>query len=183
MKKVLFLAAIITVLAFAVTMAIAADLKVIVEAESFTKEEGGSVEKISGRVAASNSCLLGWNNQGHALEWEVNIPEDAEYKVVLRYANGRKWTVYRDLQIDGAYPGDAFKKITLPATGGFSKTSNDWKNLTVSDSQGQAALFKLTAGKHIVRMNNLGGDKDDGATNLDSFGFLGKDVDASVLGK
>lgn len=165
------------------SMALAADLQVIVEGENFTKEEGGTVTKVGGRVGANLEMITSWDNAGHAIEWEVDIPETASYKLVLRVCNGRAWTTYRDVMIDGQYPADAFKKIAIISTGGFAKTSNDFINVTVCDAQGQPVLVELTKGKHIVRINNLGGEGGNGGTGLDRFGFLGKDVDPSVLGQ
>ncbi len=185
MKRIALVLVIIPLLLLAASMAFAEELKVVVEAEKYLKEENGALKKIDGRVESSgNSCISTWNDKGHVIEWEVNIPATAEYKVVLRFANGRDWETYRDLKIDGAYPSDAFKKIGIPATGGFSKDSNNWVNITVVDAQKAVALIKLTQGKHLIRMTNLGGaDGNDGASNLDSLGFLGKDVNPNVLGK
>jgi hypothetical protein len=159
--------------------------KIIVEAEKFTKEQGGKLKNYEGRPETSgNACMTTWNDKDHAVEWVVDVPENGKYKVVLRYANGRAWTVYRDFKIDGAYPSEAFKKIAMPETGGFAKNKNDWKNLTVLDAKKMPALVALTKGKHTIRMNNLGGDDDqDGASNFDAIGFLDESVDASVLGK
>ncbi len=179
MKKILVLTLISL---FALTsMALAAD--VIVEGESFIKEEGGSLQKVGGRVGATGEMITSWDNKGHAVEWEVDIPEAGSYKLVLRFCNGRNWVTYRDVMIDGKYPSEAFKKIAIKPTGGFAKSANDFINLTVSDAQGQPALVELAKGKHVIRIGNLGGDGDNGGTGMDRFGFLGKDVDPSVLGK
>lgn len=179
MKKVLI---ILLIALFAMTnMVLAAD--VIVEGEDYIKEEGGSGQKVGGRVGATGLMVTSWDNPGHAFEWEVDIPEDGSYKLVIRVCNGRDWTTYREILIDGQHPSDAFKKVAIMPTGGFAKTSNDFINLTVSDAQGQPALVQLTKGKHIVRMVNLGGESGNGGTGIDRFGFLGKDVDPSVLGK
>jgi hypothetical protein len=162
-----------------------ADLKVIVEAENFLREENGAVTKTAGRIESSgNNCLLGWNNKGHAIEWEVVIPETGQYKIVLRYANGRNWTTLRSLTVDGQVPAKAFERIELLPSGGFAKTENNWQNLTVVDERHEPVLVEMAQGKHQVRMVNLGGiGNDDGATNLDAIGFLGKTVDPNVLGK
>lgn len=181
MKKVLSL---VMVLVFG-SVLFAEGKKVIVEAESFTKEQGGKLKNYTGRPETSgNSCMTTWNDKDHVVEWTMEVPESGQYKVVLRYANGRAWTVFRDMKIDGAYPSEAFKKITLPVTGGFSKDTNNWKNLTIFDAKNQPALVTLTKGKHTIRMNNLGGEDDqDGASNFDAIGFLDSSLDASILGK
>ena len=147
---------------------------IIVEAENFVKEEGGQAVKTTDRPGTSNNvCISSWDNAGHAIEWQVEIPETADYQIVLRYAGGQTWNVYRDLQIDGKIPGDAFKKILLEPTGGFGRNASEWKNLVVSDGK-QPALVNLSKGKHTIRMNNLGGEGANGGANLDLIAFLTK---------
>lgn len=179
MKKFLVLV-LIAIFALA-GMAFAAD--VIVEGEKFAKEEGGSCLVVGGRVGATGEMISGWDNPNHAVEYEVDIPEAGSYKLVIRVCNGRGWVTYRDAMIDGKYPSDAFKKIAIKPTGGFAKSANDFINITVTDAQGQPAMVELAKGKHIVRFNNLGGEAGNGGTGMDRFGFLGKDVDPSALGK
>ncbi len=177
--KRLVLSCLILLVVLVVSVA-CAELKVIVEAETFAKEEGGTVEILEGRTEASGGkSVRNWDFPGHALEWNVEIPESAVYKVVIRYNSKEDEGIdlIRDLKIDGQYPAPAFQKIVFSITGGWSKGSNDWKNLTVADANGQPVLIELAKGKHTVRMENI-----NGRIGLDSFGFLGKDVPASVLG-
>lgn len=157
-------------------------ISVIVEAESFVKQDGGTAVKTSDRPATSgNVCVSSWDNKDHWIEWEVNIPQDGEYQMVMRYAGGRAWTVYREFQIDGKTPSDAFKKIVWETTGGFGRNAAEWKNLVVSDSNNQPALLKLTKGKHTIRGINLGGDSGNGGGNIDLIAFLSKDVKPDSL--
>jgi hypothetical protein len=175
-----------TVSAFVLSAALfAADVKVIVEAEKYKSEKGGSIKTAEGRAESSgDSCILNWNDKGHIVDWDVEIPADGAYKIVLRYSGGRTWNVYRDIKIDGKIPAKEFEKILLAPTGGFTKTKNFWQNLTVADTAGKPVLINLKKGKHVLTMANLGGDSNqDGAANFDSIGFLGKDTDANVMGK
>ena len=159
-----------------------ASVSVIIEAESFLKQEGGQAIKTTDRPATSgNLCITSWDNPNHWIEWEVDIPQTGEYQLVLRYAGGRAWTVYREFQIDGKTPNDAFKKIVWETTGGFGRSASEWKNLVVSDSNKQTALVNLAKGKHIVRGINLGGDGANGGGNLDLLAFLSKDVKPESL--
>ena len=180
-KRFLVLA-LVLIVALSSCMVFAADLKAIVEAEDFIKEEGGAATKTVGRVRAINGSILGWDNKGHAIEWEVDIPEDGSYKLVLRYCHNRKWNTLREIQIDGAVPVDAFKSVVFTSTGGWAKDSNDWINYTITDASGQPVMVTLTKGKHTVRMTNLGGDGDsNGSVNLDRFAFLSQEVDPEIL--
>lgn len=179
MKRTFILPSLILLVVLAVSVS-CADLKVIVEADTFAKEEGGTVEILEGRTEATGGkSIRNWDFPGHALEWNVEIPETAAYKVVIRFNSKEDEGIdlIRDLKIDGQYPAPAFQKIVFSITGGWSKGTNDWKNLTVVDAAGQPAMIDLAKGKHVVRMNNI-----NGRVGLDCFGFLGKDVPASVLG-
>ena len=179
MKKAIASFTLIIALILAISVA-GAELKVIVEAETFVKEEGGTAEILEGRTEATGGkSVRNWDFPGHMLQWNVEIPQTADYKVVLRYNSKETEGIElaRDLMIDGKYPAPAFQKIVFTLTGGWSKGTNDWKNQTVVDASGSPVLINLSQGKHVVRMNNL-----NGRIGLDSFGFLGKDVPAEVLG-
>ena len=183
MKKILVLVTLLAMV-FAVSIAFASNQQVIIQAEDYAREEGGKAEGIVGRLGATNLLLAYWDKQGHAIEWDVEIPETGLYKVVIRYCQNRRFDVYRDFQIDGKYPHPAFEKIVFADTGGWSKSSNDFVNLVDSDAEGKPVLIELTKGKHVVRMNNIGAASDaaNPSINLDAFAFLGKDVDPSVVG-
>jgi hypothetical protein len=184
MNKKAALLCIVSAFMFSVILS-AADVKVIVEAEKFKSEKGGTLKTADGRAESSgNDCILNWNDNGHIVDWDVEIPADGEYKMVLRYSGGRSWDVYREVKIDGKIPSKEFEKITLVSTGGFTKDKNFWQNYTVVDASGQPAMIHLTKGKHLLTIANLGGeDEQDGAANFDSIGFLSKETDANVLGK
>lgn len=156
----------------------------IIEAESYFKQEKGSVEKTSGRIDASKDIIIAWDNAGHKIEWKFYIATDGEYKVVFRYCHNRSGTTYREMLIDGASPGKDFEKIKLAPTGGWSKDSNNWSNLVIPSASGSPAMVNLKAGEHTLTITNLGGDGENGGSNFDSIAFLPKDADpATVLGK
>lgn len=182
MKKGLGLLLCAVVLLFGVSLVSAATQTVIIEGEKFTADSKASVGTPPGRVEASAGlCVTAWDTG--LLVYEVDVPETNDYKVVLRLSNGRSWTIYRDFSIDGAYPAEEFKKIACRPCGGFCKDANNWDNVTVSNDKGEPVFIKITAGKHIIRINNLGGDGGNGGAGFDCFGLLTKDVDSSALGK
>jgi len=157
--------------------------EIIVEAEAFTAQEGGKVQMFSDRVGA-DTLMAYWGNGGHNVSWEVNVPKDGQYKIVLRYCHGRKADVYRSFLIDGKALDPVLAKIVCPPTGGFAKTANDFANLTVVDASGKSVLITLTAGKHTVTMQNLGADAGEkGSINFDKFGILTPAADPDILGK
>ena len=188
MKRVSILLAALFALTLTVTFA-AAPLYVIVEAEDFVKEEGGTVERLDGRTMASGKkSVRNWDFPGQLLEWEVEIPKGTglfdknkayEYMVVIRFNSSEDVGIdmIREMKIDGQYPGEAFKKIEFYWTGGWSKGVNNWQNLVVVGADGKPALVMLKPGKHTVSLNNI-----NGRVGLDSFGFLRPEIDPDVLG-
>lgn len=188
MKRVSVLLAALFVLTLTVAFA-APTPQIIVEAESFVREEGGTVEKLQGRTMASGGySIRNWDFPGQLLEWEVEVPKGTglfdknkayEYKVVIRFNSSEDEGIdmIREMKIDGEYPGEAFKKIVFYWTGGWSKGVNNWQNLVVTGADGKPALVKLKPGKHTVSLNNI-----NGRVGLDSFAFLRPEVDPEVLG-
>lgn len=145
-------------------------VSVVVEAESYQAETGGTLAKRSGRPGTSgNVSVSGWDSAGHAIEWQVEVPRSGQYGVALRYAGGRSWPVYRQMSIDGTQLPSAYARIALAPTGGFGTEAAQWKQLIVVNGDGKTAWFQLSAGKHVIRMKNLGGDGPNGSGNLDSF--------------
>ncbi|MGC3962624.1 MAG: carbohydrate-binding protein [Rhodocyclaceae bacterium] len=165
-KTTRFMALVAAGLAFSAT-ALAAD--VLIEAESFNAQGGGNVAKVTDRPATSGgAALMNFDNEGHWLEWKIDVPADGNYAVSLRYAGGRKWNVFREVQIDGKVPNDAFAKVTLPTTGGFGRAEAEWKDMVIVGADGKAAMVALTKGTHVLRITNLGGEGGaSGSANLD----------------
>jgi len=127
---------------------------VLVEAESFSAQGNGEV-RIYDRIGNSGRMVTYWHESpNHWLEWSLNVPREGDYRIVLKYATDSVGTT-RDLTIDGQYPGEAFKRFHLPATGGFCTARNDWRYATIGGQETPATL-RLSAGKHVLRMANLG---------------------------
>jgi hypothetical protein len=157
--------------------------EIIVAGSTFSAQEGGKVQMFSDRVA-SDLMVSYWDNEGHNLTWDVNVPKDGQYKIVIRYCHSRKADVYRSFLIDGKALNPVLAKFAMPPTGGFAKTANDFANFTVMDGAGKPVLITLTAGKHTVTMQNLGADAGEkGSIGLDKFGILTPTADPNILGK
>ena len=158
----------------------------VVQGENYLKytETGGRVLIDGNRKDASGGkCITSWNDKGHVLSWSVFIPEKGTYKIAIRYCHNRGGSSYRSLSVDGNIPCDPFKKISLPPTGGWSRTENNWKNLVISDKSGKPALVHLSWGVHRLTFENLGGDGQDGAAYIDLIAVMPPDVNPKVLGK
>lgn len=94
-----------------------------------------------------------WRNAGQWIEWEFEVPEDGNYHIMIKgrqnYARGS--VSGRSVYIDGEIPFEELQEVAFDY-------SNDWNCKVLSDEQGNAYNFYLTAGKHTIRMEaTLGG--------------------------
>lgn len=94
-----------------------------------------------------------WRSSGQWIEWEVEVPEDGYYNIMVKgrqnYSRGS--VSNRIIYIDGEIPFREMKEVPF-------EYSNDWKNQSLSDAEGNAYRFYLTAGKHTIRLEaSLGG--------------------------
>jgi hypothetical protein len=126
---------------------------VAVQAEDFSGQGGGEVRVTDTKTGAEGTCFLMWNNPGHWLEWELNIPEAGIHQLDLRYCTSDA-DAERAILIDGAYPSPAAKVVPFPSTGGYSNGRDDWQTLTLREGERPVPLW-LAQGKHTVRIYNL----------------------------
>ncbi|WP_139993450.1 extracellular solute-binding protein [Paenibacillus paridis] len=120
--------------------------------------------------------LLWEDNGGESwLEWEINVGQDGLYHIGLIYdsANDSGLDMVRKLEIDGISPYAEAERITLkrkfadetypPMRDDFGNDirpraieQKGWKDVLLTDYTADAAplLFRLTAGKHTIRMTS-----------------------------
>ena len=142
-----------------------------VEAESKTGEGGGVSQLMIGRVNASVGALSYWKDVGHWLEWSVMIPEAGIYGIVLKYASAPPYAV-RNCRLDGRFPGEEWKRLVFPGTGGYSISADNWAWQALQDKDGRPLRVELTKGPHALRMGHLQGGMALDAFLLIPFGAL-----------
>lgn len=131
------------------------------EAEALASEKGGKT-KTESRTGTSGQALMGWDAEGHELEYVFNVPKDGRYALQIRYCRGLSGVGVRSLKIDGRPAPGITGGFDLPGTGGWSRETDDWKNSWLVQS-GRPYLLDLSQGRHKIIFENLGG----GGTNLD----------------
>lgn len=133
---------------------------IMVQAEDFSAQGGGEVKirEREEKLGAVGKSFSHWDSKGHWLQWNIDLPEDGEYLIVLRYCslNENK----REIIIDSKEPITQ----TFSSTGGFSSDiKNDWFHTQILGIDGKPLILKLSKGKHIIKMTNL----DEQGMNLD----------------
>jgi hypothetical protein len=141
------------------------DGTVRIEAEDYTVEEQGSVERVGS--ASSGRTIRLWDNPGHALEWKVRIPREGRYLMVLRYANGRDGIASRSLLINGTLPSGAEEGFAFPPTGGWGLAPAEWHEAVLA-RKGKPFRINFAAGENTIRMVNTQG----GGLNLDGMALI-----------
>ena len=104
------------------------------------------------------NCIGGenWSSAGQWVEWDIDVPEDGLYTVVLRFQQSEKANDVssRALYIDGEVPFTEAKRIIFNYASG-------WQVAALGDSDGNPYKFHFTAGKHTIRLEaNLGNYSD-----------------------
>lgn len=145
---------------------------VVVEAENFTDQGGGNVEITDRKIGTrGDKAFLRWDEQGHWLQWPVDVPENGFYTIILKCCS-RDRQARRRLEIDGQPPSEALADFPLPYTGGWSVRKDDWLLVRLEDYRiGRPVLVYLTAGAHTLRLVNL-----SQSVNLDYLAIASPDV-------
>jgi hypothetical protein len=129
----------------------------VLQAEDFSGQGVGQVSVVEGRINAVGKAITMWDaTLNHWLEWKFEVPQDANYEVIVKYASGAD-TAHRSVQIDGKYPDVASEKVLFPGTGGFSAGSDDWRLWKLLNKDQKPLQVRLARGSHTIRMTNLGG--------------------------
>lgn len=87
----------------------------------------------------------GWSTVGQSVSFKVNVEEDGLYNIGFRYKNNfvSGLSTYRKLYIDGKIPFSEMEMVKFTY-------GNDWQSIKLSDEAGNAYLYELTKGEHII---------------------------------
>lgn len=137
----------------------------VFEAEKPSAEgdvKGKVVEKIgaSGGVAHTT-----WDTLGQWAEWTFQVPREGDYQLLVRGASEYD-DILRELTVDAGTASVLSSMAQMQNTGGFCRVTDDWRYFLVNDKQGRPVSFHLTAGKHRLRMEQMGG-----SMNVDLFAW------------
>ena len=97
-----------------------------------------------------------WNTNGQIVNWKITVPEDGYYTFGIRYRQSyvEDSVSYRRLYIDGEVPFAEANELGFPFGIGYHYT-------VLSDENGDAYKFYLTAGDHELSMEAVIGPMAD----------------------
>jgi len=88
-----------------------------------------------------------WTYTGQWISWMTEVPEDGLYALSFKYRQEyvRGMKVRRTIHIDGEIPCKELQAVEFPFC-------SEWKNITISDQDGEPLLVYLTKGQHEIRL-------------------------------
>ncbi|NLG13721.1 MAG: hypothetical protein GX561_05890 [Lentisphaerae bacterium] len=116
----------------------------MVEGESFSSQSGGEVQIRDDKPGTHGKSISHWDDEGHRLSWELAVPADGDYRLMVRYCTsmGAK----RKVTVGGDDKGD----VNFPNTGGFGTDALQWDHCEIR-------CKGLKRGKVVVEMVNVDG--------------------------
>ncbi|QYY35105.1 DUF4962 domain-containing protein [Ruficoccus sp. ZRK36] len=131
-----------------------ADVSISWEAEDNIVQMN-SASRVVPKVAASADNALrsfGYGGPAESVCWEIDVPETGLYELEVRYCTTDNPTL--DLLVDGVAPTSQALGIPLQSTGGWSGKNDDWKEVVLTDKNGETLAIPLTKGRHWIELAN-----------------------------
>lgn len=94
-----------------------------------------------------------WRRAAERASWRFSVPETGLYKIGVKRWHGdwSRMPAFRSITIDGKYPFDEMQEVGFPYDW-------YWRLDTLSDpATGEAFLFYLTKGEHVLEMRSVVG--------------------------
>jgi hypothetical protein len=97
-----------------------------------------------------------WRNAGQWIQWDFDVPESGYYNISLHAKQSylRGINVSRKITIDGLVPFEEMSDYEF-------KYNSRWRNIVLSDKEGNPFYFYLEKGTHTIRMEVVLGEFSD----------------------
>lgn len=88
-----------------------------------------------------------WSKENQSITWEIDVPEDGEYKIGFRGLQNfqQNLTIHRAIYIDGEIPFEELKNYQIPYASG-------WQETIISDESDEPYSIYLEEGTHTITM-------------------------------
>jgi hypothetical protein len=117
---------------------------IVIKALQYSGQGGGKVEPIDPSTIGPIDFVMGWDANGHWLEYAIDAPAAGDYTLCLRYTTATD--APRQVSL-GAQPVNGLESVVLKSTRG-------WKNY---QEQTLPATVPLLAGRNVLRLTSVGG--------------------------
>ena len=97
-----------------------------------------------------------WRNAGQWIQWDFDVPESGYYNISLHAKQSylRGINVSRKITIDGLVPFEEMSDYEF-------RYNSRWRNIVLSDKEGNPYYFYLEKGSHTIRMEVVLGEFSD----------------------
>ena len=97
-----------------------------------------------------------WRNAGQWIQWDFDVPESGYYNISLHAKQSylRGINVSRKITIDGLVPFEEMSDYEF-------RYNSRWRNIVLSDKEGNPFYFYLEKGSHTIRMEVVLGEFSD----------------------
>jgi hypothetical protein len=132
-----------------------ANTVVVVAAPDFSAEGGGNVKLANNKIGAvGGNIVYGWDNLGHWVEWNVDVPAEGYYDLTVCYCSPLD-RIDREITINGEVQ-EPYAPMSFPTTHGWSSDVDNWSLFTAQNPvDHQPLLLKLKQGKNAIRLTNI----------------------------
>jgi hypothetical protein len=128
----------------------------VLNVAKMSTQGGGTVKLSTTKKAAVGKACTGWDTLGHWLEYKFTVPAEGYYNLTICYCSLED-QAERLISVNGEEQ-EPFAPLNLPATGGFSNGSDDWRLATaLNPVSNKPLLLKLKAGENTIRLTNANG--------------------------
>lgn len=137
---------------------------IVIEAEDFTGQGGGSVGISEGRHFQQHGgkSIMNYSGNGHWLEWRFTVPQHGAYRLLARAATQEPRSL-RSLTLNGQAP-TGLGLVEFPGTGGWGYSADEWAALVLAGTP-EAPAWQLKAGTYTMRLTGESAEH----LNLDYF--------------
>lgn len=139
-------------------------VEIIIQAEQFASQSGGTMKTGSGRPGtwpAGSGYTTGWDGKDHSVTWNFTAPQSGYYVLTFKYCTENP--AARMFAIDGQPLPAAVEELSFPQTGGFSRAEDQWELGVVADPDLKVPYpLWIEKGNHTLTINNV-----RGSMNLD----------------
>jgi hypothetical protein len=138
---------------------------VMVEGEKPSAESEVKAKVVEKVAASGGVAHVGWDTLGQWAEWTLEVPAAGDYQLLVRGCSEYE-EIMRELQVDPGTPAVVRCMTQMQGTGGFCRVTDDWRYFLINDADGRPLTLHLPAGRHVLRMEHMGG-----SMNIDLVGL------------
>ena len=129
---------------------------IIIEAEDYVREGGGTVMISEGdhHDQHGGKSVYSFTGDGHWLEWEFEAPQDGMYDLFARVATAEEMS-FREVMVNRRLPAPGFGMVRFPGTGGWARGPGEWQAVQIAGGSDDLPPLSLRKGRNTLRLKGI----------------------------